>query len=182
MKFVSAIAAVAMSLGVPSVVQAQDATPAEASSVELQLAREIIDNGYPPETRMGMFDEVINQLLTQMRASLPNVGDNPQMAVVFDRHVARVRETAMKVLADHIDPIMESMVIAYADQFTAEELRGLHSFIMTPEGHGFLLGMSEVNGHPAFAQANQAYMQEYLAEMPSLMEQLRADAEKISSE
>ncbi|MWV28093.1 DUF2059 domain-containing protein [Aurantiacibacter rhizosphaerae] len=179
MKVFTAIAAAAITFAIPSQAFAQDTVPPAA---EMQLAREIIDNGYPPETRMGMFDDVIIQLLAQMRASLPDVSDNPEMAVAFDRHVERVRATSMEVLAGHLDSLMESMVVAYAEQFTIEELQGLHSFIMTPEGHGFLARMSEVNGHPAFAKANQAYMQDYLAKMPGLVEQLRADVEKINGE
>jgi len=182
MKIVTAIAAAAISLAVPAQVSAQDAAPAGISATEMQLARDIIDNGFPPETRMGMFDEVINQLLVQMRASMPDLQSDPQMAAVFDRHVERVRATSMDVLSRHIDPIMESMVVAYADQFSEAELRGLHGFIMTPEGHGFLARTAEINGHPAFAQANQAYMQEYLAQMPQLMEQLRADVEQARAE
>ncbi len=179
MKIFTAVAAAAITLAVPGQAIAQDTAP---SAAEMQLAREIIDNGFPPETRMGMFDDVISQLLSQMSAAMPDVSDNPAMAAAFERHVERVRATSMEVLADHIDPLMDSMVIAYADRFTMDELQGLHSFIMTPEGHGFLARMSEVNGHPAFAQANQAYMQEYLAKMPGLVEQLRADVEKISGE
>jgi len=183
MKFPSTLAlAAAIALAVPTAAHAQDASAAAAESVEIQLAQEIIENGFPPETRMGMFDDVIDQLLGQMRASLPNIQDDPRRAAVFDRHAERVRATSMEVLSDHIDAIMDSLVVAYADQFNEAELRGLHEFIMTPEGHGFLARTAEVNGHPAFAAANQAYMQDYFSRMPQLIEQLQADIAKIGSD
>ena len=163
-------------------VTATSATAQEAShaaSIEMQLAGDIIANGFPPETRLEMFDATIEQMLAQMRASLPQLGQDPKLDAAFDRHVSRVRETAMQVLAGHVDPIMDSLVVAYADEFTEAELRGLHGFIMSPEGRGFLSRTAEVNGHPAFAAANQAYMTEYLSHMPDLMQQLRADVERV---
>ncbi len=175
MRIFTAVAAAAISLAMAAPAMAQ----IEPQTIELELARDIIDNGFPPEARMGMFDDVINQLLAQMRASMPNIDSDPEMTGVFDRHVERVRATSMEVLSHHIDPLMEAMVIAYADQFTLEELQALHGYVTSPQGHGFLARMAEVNGHPAFAAENQAYMQDYLSHMPELLDQLRHDVESV---
>ncbi len=179
MRIFTAIAAAAIGLAAPMQAAAQDDASAATASARLTLAREIIDNGFPPETRMGMFDDVIDQLLVQMQASLPDLGRSPQMAAAFDQHIARVQATSMDVLSRHIDPIMEGMVIAYAEQFTVEELRGLHTFIVSPEGHGFLARTTAIGSHPAFAAANQAYLEEYFSHMPELMGQLEQDLERI---
>ncbi len=179
MRIVIAIAAAAIGLAMPMQGHAQSEPTAALDDGKLALATEIIDSGFPPDTRMGMFDDVINQLLAQMRTAIPNVDNDPEMAEVFDRHVERVRATSMEVLSEHIDPLMNAMAIAYADEFTLEELQALHAYVTSPQGHGFLARTAAINAHPAFSAANQAYMQDYLSHMPQLMEQLREDAENM---
>ncbi|MGB3796697.1 MAG: hypothetical protein WA957_10400 [Alteraurantiacibacter sp.] len=178
MKLAVLVIAASIGIAVPGMAQAQDGTP----DARLELAQEIIETGYPLEARMGMFDQVIGQMLTQMRASFPNLKESAEAGAIYDRHAERVQATSMDVLSRHIDPIMNSLAVAYSDQFTLEELQALHSFIMSPQGNGFLARMADANAHPAFAEANQAYMQEYLGHMPELMQKLADDVEEINAQ
>lgn len=170
------IVAGALALALPSLAAAQDSAPPAG---EMQLAREIVDQGFPEESRMAMFTGVATDLIAQIRQSIPGAKDDPEMMAAIDAHAERTIGVMKDVLGDHLDPLMDSLVLAYAETFSREELEGLHGFITSPAGHGFLARSAEMTSHPAFAGANQAYMADFMAHLPNLQEQLRADVTAI---
>ncbi|WP_158610963.1 DUF2059 domain-containing protein [Aurantiacibacter spongiae] len=176
----TAIAGAALIAAMPFAACAQEAE--RAPPTELGLAREIIDNGFPPETRMDLFTGFVDQLTAQMLNTAAGLRDDPKLAAALERHRERVIALSRRTLEDHLGPLMDSMALAYADTFTRAELEGLHAFVTSPAGHGFLARSMEINSHPAFAEANQAYMNDYMEGVPALQDQLRADVTRIMQE
>ena len=171
-------AALSLTLATPVEVWAQDVPATELTN--LQLAREIVDRGYPVEGRMDMFTSFVDELISQMRTAGPAAAGDAQLSAVLDKYGERVVELTRKVLGRHLDEIMEGMVLAYADTFTRDELEGLHAFISSPAGEGFLARSMAVMSHPAYAQANQDYMADYMRQMPGLEAELRAELSRLA--
>ena len=179
-----ASAAALLLLPVPSASFAQEAeTAADAEQVSnLELAREVIELGFPEETRIGSMLGVADQLIAQMRAGNPQWQSDPRLERVFDRFAARVLETTSDVLSRHIDDMMEGMALAYADSFSREELLAIREFVSSPAGRGFLTRVTNLNTHPAYAEANQAYIDEYMTYMPGLQQELLRDLTETLSQ
>ena len=174
------IAAIALAVGMlsPIVAQAQAQEPLSIVSpdpAKVALARTVLDNGFPPETRMESMVGVADMLIDQIIASNPSLASDAKLRPVMERFSDRVIETTRTVLAEHMDSLMEGMAIAYADKFTDAELEALAAFVATEEGNGVLTKITEVNTHPAYAEANQRYMNEYMTYMPQLQAELLQD-------
>lgn len=170
--------AASMALLAPSTASfAQEAATATdvAQVSDIELAREVIALGFPEETRMDSMVGIADQIITQMRAGNPQWQSDPRMERVFDRFAARVLETTREVLARHIDDMMEGMALAYADSFSREELLAIREFVSSPAGRGFLTRVTDLNTHPAYAEANQAYVDEYMTYMPALQQEFMRD-------
>jgi len=166
----------------PAVGHAQEAGTQVAAPTNLQLAQEIVDQGFPEEGRMAIFSGVASQLIAQIRNSLPKLGDVPKLDDAMDRHVARSTALMEDVLADHVDDLMSGMVVAYAESFDRDELEGLHAFITSSAGQGFLAKSTVVMSHPAFAAANQRYIDEYIPRAMTLNQEFQEEVMKIVSE
>ena len=174
MKILAACAAGALAFVIPtSTAFAQDAATAQLT--ELQLAQQIVDRGFPDEERIAIFTGVATDMMSQIRASLPSEARKPAVDAILDAHMERVLGTMDELLAVHMDPLMAGLVTAYSETFTREELEGLHTFIMSPAGEGFLARTATMMAHPAFAEANQEYMSDFMARLPSLQQQLQTD-------
>lgn len=174
MKFVIVLAVAAMSLAVPALAQAQKSPAATTSAVELQLAREIIDTGYPQDVREPMFMAVSEQMEQQVMASvMQQMGDAPAGArkVIRDWQ-AEVTEEQRQILRRHIPALMQAWAASYASIFSEAELRDILAFVQTDTGRTFMMKSTDVIGDPAFASANQAYLDETMALMQDRMPDL----------
>lgn len=182
MKFVFAAFAGLCMAASPTVLHAQEAEEEVTRPTNLQLAQEIVDQGFPEEGRMAMFSGVASQMIAQIRNSMPMIGEVPKLDAAMDRHVVRTTELMESVLADHMDDLMDGIVIAYAESFERDELEGLHAFITSPAGQGFLAKSTMVMSHPEFAAANQRYIDEYMPRAMNLNQEFQADVMRIISE
>lgn len=174
MKTFAFLTAAAIAVSTPSLAWAQDEN-LQLSATQMALAREVIDLGFPPETRMDTMVGVADQLIGQLMASNPSLKTDPKLRAVMDRFRQRVVAVTRETLAVHIDGMMEAMAQAYAESFTAGELAALHAFVSTPEGRGMLTRMSDINSHPTYAAANQAYINDYMLRVPGLQQELMQD-------
>lgn len=175
-----ALGAALLALATPAAVLAQDAAPAAPSS--LVLAQEIVDAGFPANQRMAMFSASTRELMAQVRQSLGPETRKPAVEDVLDAYEARTMALTEQMLTRHLDALMQGIVVAYAETLNREQLEGLHSFVTSPAGRGFLAQSTLMMSHPAFAEANTAYMTDYLAELPRLQQQLREDLTRAMSE
>ncbi len=161
-------AACALTVPVQAVAQSADAEAATTPSPQkLQVAREIITLGYPEAEREALFFGAMDQMVIQMReATLPALPtDEPEIIALLDEWVADFTGDSKVLLASHIPNLMENMAVAYANIFTQEELDDVLAFVSTPSGQRFFLLSPAVISEPNFAAANQAYMNEVMANL-----------------
>lgn len=169
----------------PAPLNSPSPSPSPSSGADIdnrQLAAQIVEYGYPPEGRLAMFMNVADEVSGQLIAAMPNVMEDPQMRAVVERHAERISAGTRDVLEDHIDNLMEALAIAYAENFTRAELEGLHAFVSSPAGRGFLARSTAVASHPAFVKANQAYLAQYMAKLPRLQDQFMAEVRALLRE
>jgi len=178
MKFFIQLAAFGLAVAYPVTAQAQDAsveTAETATSENLELARVIIDLGFPPEAREETFRTAMEQVGGQIAASVPELQDDTQVMALVESAQAEALEIGMATLDVHMDAMMEAMAVSYADTFSGDELQALHGFLSSTEGAGFIARMAETNAHPAFAAANQAYLNDYMRAVQPLQRRVTAD-------
>lgn len=150
----------------------------------LELATQIVDIGYPEETREALFYGPMDQTIGQMRKSLgPYLpSDDPEAVKILDDWIVKYTAESKVILAKHIPAIMDGMAQAYAVLFTEEELRDILAFVETPSGKQFFDLMPQVMGEPGFADANQAYMDESMEKLipaqRELLNRLKAHREQ----
>jgi len=167
--------------GVPSAALAQegdDMVVTTPDPVKLELAREVVNLGFPEEARESVFFAAMDQTVLQMReASLKAYGlegEDPGALAVLDGWIDDYISDSKAVLRSHIPSIMEGMTLSYAAMFTVTELRDIRDFVATPSGQRFFELSSAVMAEPNFAEANQAYMNEVQGSLPAAVEDLRA--------
>ncbi|MCK0128469.1 DUF2059 domain-containing protein [Erythrobacter sp. F6033] len=161
----------------------ESASPDENNTIALNLAEQIVNLGYPEDTREQLFFGTMDQTIVQLRQSLSGFlpQDDPEAVKIFDDWIAKYSAESKDILRKHIPTIMGGMTEAYADLFSEEELRDILAFVQTPSGKQFFDRMPDVIGSASFADANQAYMDESMASMipaqRELLQQLKTHQE-----
>lgn len=169
-----ALAVPLLLLSIPATVSAQ-AVAADATEQRQQLAREIIANGFPEEARMDIFGGTVQRLVSQLNDAQPGLPQDPAVQEIALRYQQRAVSIGLATLEGHMDDLMEGLAISYSEIYSLDELQAFHAFIMSPQGHGFLAKSSKATGHPAFSAANQAFMNEYMAQLPDLLKEMREE-------
>ncbi len=143
------------------------------SPVDLALARQIVDLGYPEAEREVIFFGTMDQTVAQMRLAIaPTLPqDDPGAVAILDEWIGEYIEDSKVLLGKHIPSIMDGMVAAYANMFTTEELTDILAFVQTPSGQRYFELSPALIAEPSFAEANQRYMDESM----SLLEPARDD-------
>ena len=115
--------------------------PQPVDPAKLALARQIVDNGFPEDTREAIFFGTVDQMTEQMReASLANLGtQDPGVIAVFDQWLADYLVDSKQVLRNYIPRMMDALAQSYAVMFTKTELRDIAAFVSTPSGQRFIL-------------------------------------------
>ncbi len=181
MKSIACVLAVPLlCLSVPTTVYAQQVAD-EAVEQRHQLAREIVERGFPQESRMELFGGVMQQLISQLNVAQPQLAEDAEIQSLVQRFQQRAIDIGMDTLASHMGPIMDGLALAYADIYSLDELQAFHAFVSSPQGYGFLAKSSATTAHPAFAAANQSYINEYMAKVPQLQGELREELMELLS-
>ena len=170
---VCAIAA-GLAIALPQTVAAQQtvsAGPVTASEEQVEVARQLLETGFPEETRAPSMLAVAELMFEQIVAASPVPMRDPRITPVIERFQQRIMETTARTLDIHMADLMEGLAIAYAETFTAAELEALAAFAATDAGRGVLTRITQANTHPAFAAANQEYVSDYMAQLPALQAQ-----------
>lgn len=184
LKCASALVAASVSLAAPlSPLAAQQDSPQTApappapSESAVAIAREIIDLGMPEKNREAIFSATMEQMMAQIREAQQKASpiEDPQVVAILDQRLAEFKLQAMEKLRFHLPSIMEGWALAYANIFTPRELSDIRDFVATPSGQRFFELGAAVTAEPNFAAANQRYMNDVMALLPALQEQLRAD-------
>jgi len=157
----------------------EDTVSAAALDAERSaLAQAIIDRAFPEETRLAMFQATADQMQAQMTQSLGNIiTDEGAMAILTKWQVETLAESSL-LLEQNVPLLMDAWASAYADIHTKQELEDILDFVSTPSGQAFMAKSTEVMAHPAFAAANQTYMDQtmelVMGKMPSLIQDLQS--------
>ena len=148
------------------------------------IAAEIIDLGVPMDQREQLFFRTSDQMTSQMReAALKNLDANDTRAIeIIDDWLDDWVAQGKVVLKSHIPQIMTGWKNAYADIYSVDELTDIRDFVATPSGARFFQRQQEIMANPHFASANQAYMNEVMANLPEAQKKLRADLTAYYSE
>lgn len=180
MQILASVAAVAFVCSCYGTASAQEAPPSHLT--EMQMAQEIVDRGFPEDQRMAMFPGFASELIKQLRTAMPATGQVPKIDAAVDRYIGKIMVVMEEVLADHMDDLMGSLVVAYAESLEREQLEGLHSFIMSPAGEGFLAKSANVMQNPTFANANMGYMADYMPKAQQLQSEFQSEIMQIAME
>lgn len=147
---------------------------AQPSADKLQLARQIVDRGFPLEKREAMFFATMDAMMLQMREAtakqMPSQDAGAQ--AIVDAWANDLANRTKPKLASHVPALMDALITGYAVIFTHEELVDILAFVSTRSGQRFVELSPAVIATPAFAQANQAYLQDALSGLPEAQRDL----------
>ncbi len=170
-----------LSTGLPTALVAQESDAAQqvdtVNDANLAIAREIVDLGYPPESHETMFFGTMDQMVMQMREGMlqsMEVRDEGAVAIL-DEWLAEYVAESKTILSGHIPNLMDSIAVSYASLFSSNELADIRSFVGTPSGRKFVSQQVALISSPAFAAANQAYINDITAMLPAAQENLRTE-------
>ncbi|MEM7664590.1 MAG: DUF2059 domain-containing protein [Pseudomonadota bacterium] len=154
--------------------QATESVSPDIENVKLALARQIVDFGFPEETREEIFFATNDQMEAQVReAVLKSMPEQDDGAIaILDEWLGEVNAKGKVILRRHIPTLMDGLTKSYAVMFTETELEDILAFVSTPSGQRFFELSAAVLGEPNFAAANQAYMDEAFAELPASQNEL----------
>ncbi|MFB0611350.1 DUF2059 domain-containing protein [Aurantiacibacter poecillastricola] len=185
MRIAIALAATMLAVTGPVPALAQDSTqPAAVSQASLDLAQEILATAYPQEVREPMFLAVADQMEQQVMTSvMQQLGDIPTGArKVINDWQTSVSGEQRDILRRHIPALMEAWAVSYASVFSEAELRDILAFVQTDTGSTFMLKSNDIISDPAFASANQAYLDETMALMQTRMPDLIAALVEVAED
>ena len=166
------VAGLAIALSQPVAAQQTDiAGSTSVSQGQVELARQLLETGFPEETRAPSMLAVAELMFEQIVAASPVPMRDPRITPVIERFQQRIMDTTARTLDIHMADLMNGLAIAYAETFTAAELEALAAFAATDAGRGVLTRITQANAHPAFAAANQQYVNDYMAQLPALQTQ-----------
>lgn len=155
MRFIAAIAGLALAGGIPASVSAQEAVADQQA--ELTEARAIMEIMFPPAEREQTFGVMMAQVVDQFRASIPtDTITDPQLRAIMDRYLDAIPERLGPAVATHLPKILEATASAYTHEFTLAELKDIHAFAQSPSGQHYLKRSTALVGDPDVAAANTA--------------------------
>ena len=146
----------------------------QSSADKLQIARQIVDRGFPPEKREAMFFATMDAMMLQMREATAKQmpGQDAGAQAIVDAWSSELANRMKPKLASHVPALMDALAAGYAVIFTHEELADILAFVSTRSGQRFVELSPAVIATPAFAQANQAYLHDALSGLPEAQRNL----------
>lgn len=164
----------------PTAGYAQDEQAPEALQTpdleHMALAQGVIDQAFPEEARTALFQESSELMQAQMTQTLANLVKDAGAIEILTAWQEAINVESSAILQRNIPMLMDGMATAYADTFSKKELADILEFVSTPSGQAFMLRSTDVLSHPAFAAANQTYIDEsmelVISNLPDLIEDL----------
>jgi hypothetical protein len=170
---------------------AQVATPkavaaAPVDPARLVEARKLLNEITPPEKRDKMIDDIVGPMMANLRDAM---ADSPDMAKVFrDKPAARQQmldfikaeaDRSLKIAHEALPSLFEAMAVAYARQFTVEQLTDMERFFESPTGRVYVDRIPAVLSDPAITAAQRAMMEKAF---DGLQDRAKAMAQKLEEE
>jgi hypothetical protein len=185
MKFLTAMAAcIALT---PVSAMAQSSAPADVAAgvdpARIETARKMLSQMIPPEKRAAMVETIVRPMMANMRQSFEQSPEfkklfaaNPEARKQMLAFIDQETERSLRIARDSMPAMYDAMAIAYARQFTPEQLADIQRFYMSPTGRIFLDRTPAVMSDPALMAAQRAMMEKALE---GLQDRAKAMAQKL---
>ncbi|GMN01563.1 hypothetical protein [Erythrobacter sp. MTPC3] len=158
----------------------------EGAETRLELANAILEKAYPEEAQVAMFQAVADQMEAQMMQSISQMITDPGSLQIIADWQDRISVETDAIMRRQIPDLMQAWAISYADIHTETELRDILAFVSTPSGKAMMSKSADIISHPAFAAANQTYMDEttavVMSKLPELVKEVSAYKAAADSE
>lgn len=150
----------------------------EVDAEKLALAKSILEMAYPGDSHIALFQETADQMEAQMTQGLDGVMTDEGALEIVKQWQEEASVETDAVLLRSIPSLVEAWAISFAATYSKQELEDISAFVATPSGQAFMTKQTQIIAHPAFAEANQAFIEETLGvvtnRMPALIERLQA--------
>lgn len=184
MKFVLALTCATL---MPVAAMAQTTPPTSPTTaidpVRLATAQKMLDQMIPAEKRMELVEAIIRPMMANMRQSFEQSPDlkklfaeNPTARKEMLAFVDQETERSLRIARDSMPVMYDAMAIAYARQFTVDQLADIERFYGSPTGRALLDRMPAIISDPAVMAAQRAMMEKSLEGM---QDRIKAMAQKF---
>lgn len=169
-----AVLAAILAASAPGAAIAQAPAAVQPNAAKLAEAHAIIEIMFPPAERQRTFDRLLTQLSGQFRSAMPSIAlTDPGVKAIVDKYFKMSLDQERPIIARHMPEIFEATALAYTHEFSLAELKGIHSFAMTPTGEHYLSRSAAIMTDPVVAKVNSAMIADSQRVALALMPQLR---------
>ena len=163
----------------PAADAANPATP-PVNLDALALARDIIAADIAEKDRSAVFEGVINLVRSGAAAEIPYApfDKEPGLNAIYKRYDAALRARLDALIAARIPAMYEHLAIAYAQEFSMNELRDIRTFMASSSGRGFLSRSNATMANPAILQFYETVLEEGRRIADPMTESLRNELEE----
>jgi len=185
MKFLATMAACVALMPVGAIAQSSAPTDVAAGvdPARIETARKMLNRMLAPEKRVAMVETIIRPMMANMRQSFEQSPEfkklfaaNPEARKQMLAFIDQETERSLRIARDSMPAMYDAMAIAYARQFTPEQLADIERFYESPTGRVFLDRTPAVMSDPALMAAQRAMMQKAL---DGLQDRAKAMAQKL---
>ena len=133
----------------------------EISEEKIVEARAIVEIIYPVAEREAIFREMTETHAQQIAAHMlhePAYQGEPDLMAAATEALKQLPEFLWPATQKHMSAIIEATAVAYAREFSLQELSDIRSFGETDSGRRLLTRMPFVLNDPALGEARQAHL------------------------
>jgi hypothetical protein len=183
---VKTLAIVAALMPLPAIAQTSaPAAPVNApvDPVRLVEARKLIEDILPPQKRDAMVDGIVRPMMANMRDAMMR---SPDMTELFKHHPAMrdqmlqfldgETERSLGIAHKTLPALFDAMAIAYARQFTLDQLADMQRFFTSPTGRVYIERVPAVMSDPAITAAQRVMMDK---SFEGMQDRIRSMAQKM---
>ena len=188
MALVAALTGVSAPLTAQGAPTTADATEALPTAEKIAASRALMVVLMPQPYRAEMVDgmvEMIDRLLHQMVDSIPGLTTTLQKTAgadeVFTRFVEREVASTRRRMDEQMPALIEAMTMAYARQFTPEQMKDMRAFFATPTGQAYVRQSTRIMSDPAIAEWQANSVKADMAELPAKLRQLMVELEALEA-
>ena len=188
MKFLAAMTACAALMPGAAVAQAS-ATANVAAGVDparIETARKMLNEMIPPQKRTELVEGIIRPMMANMRESFDRSPElkklfaaDPEARKKMMAFVDQETERSLRIARDSMPAMYDAMAIAYARQFTPDQLADIARFYQSPTGRAMLDRTPAIMADPAVMAAQRAMMEKSL---DGLQDRVKAMAQRLESD
>ena len=178
----AASAAALLAQASPALAQADislEGVPAD----ELAVANDIILVMFPLDEREEIFRGMMQQVANQFAAGAMNspVFEDPGLRAIMEEFLAGLPNRLMPIVNRHMPSMLKATTVAYANEFTLQELQSIHAFAQTEAGAHYFRKSTSLLSDPAVAKANAAYFSEIQGQQEAIRKEIETSVIKYLS-